>query len=103
MSSTGTQLPPLQEGNDLLLTKIANAIRHLTMDAVELAGSGHPGLPMGCAEIGYLFGEFLRFDPAATTPPRDRLILSAGHGSLWLYSCLHMAGFPFFDRGSQTV
>ncbi len=96
MSSTETPLPPLQEGNDLLLIKIANAIRHLTMDAVELAGSGHPGLPMGCAEIGaYLFGEFLRFDPTHPTwPLRDRLILSAGHGSLWLYSCLHMAGFP---------
>lgn len=66
------------------------------MDAVELAGAGHPGLPMGCAEIGaYLFGEFLHFDPAHPTwPLRDRLILSAGHGSLWLYSCLHMAGFP---------
>ncbi len=78
------------------LQKIANTIRHLTMDAVELAGSGHPGLPLGCAEIGaYLFGEFLRFDPSHPKwPLRDRLILSAGHGSLWLYSCLHMAGFP---------
>lgn len=48
-----------------MLQKIANTIRHLTMDAVELAGSGHPGMPMGCAELGaYLFGEFLRFDPA---------------------------------------
>ena len=66
------------------------------MDAVELAGSGHPGMPMGCAEIGaYLFGEFLRFDPAHPKwPHRDRLILSVGHGSLWLYSCLHLAGFP---------
>ena len=80
---------------EISLSKIANTIRHLTMDAVELAGSGHPGLPMGCAEIGaYLFGEFLRFDPAHPKwPLRDRLILSAGHGSLWLYSCLHMAGF----------
>lgn len=78
------------------LQKIANTIRHLTMDAVELAGSGHPGLPMGCAEIGaYLFGEFLQFDSSHPKwPLRDRLILSAGHGSLWLYSCLHMAGFP---------
>lgn len=79
-----------------MLQKIANTIRHLTMDAVELAGSGHPGMPMGCAELGaYLFGEFLRFDPAYPKwPHRDRLILSAGHGSLWLYSCLHLAGFP---------
>ena len=79
-----------------MLQKIAHTIRHLTMDAVELAGSGHPGMPMGCAELGaYLFGEFLRFDPAHPKwPYRDRLILSVGHGSLWLYSCLHLAGFP---------
>lgn len=78
-----------------MLQNIANTIRHLTMDAVELAGSGHPGMPMGCAELGaYLFGEFLRFDPAYPKwPYRDRLILSVGHGSLWLYSCLHLAGF----------
>lgn len=78
-----------------MLQKIANTIRHLTMDAVELAGSGHPGMPMGCAELGaYLFGEFLRFDPVYPKwPHRDRLILSVGHGSLWLYSCLHLAGF----------
>jgi transketolase len=79
-----------------MLQKIANTIRHLTMDAVERAGSGHPGMPMGCAELGaYLFGKFLRFDPSYPKwPHRDRLILSVGHGSLWLYSCLHLAGFP---------
>ncbi len=79
-----------------MLKRIANTIRHLTMDAVELAGSGHPGMPMGCAELGaYLFGEFLSFDPSYPKwPHRDRLILSVGHGSLWLYSCLHLAGFP---------
>ncbi len=78
-----------------MLQKIANTIRHLTMDAIELAGSGHPGMPMGCAEIGaYLFSEFLKFDPSYPKwPYRDRLILSAGHGSLWLYCCLHLAGF----------
>ncbi len=95
-----------------MLKKIANAIRHLTMDAVEMAGSGHPGMPMGCAELGaYLFGEFLNFDPAHPKwPLRDRLILSVGHGSLWLYSCLHLAGFPltlddlrnFRQIGSKT-
>ncbi len=60
------------------------------MDAVELAGSGHPGMPMGCAELGaYLFGEFLRFDPSYPKwPHRDRVILSVRHGSLWLYSLL---------------
>jgi transketolase len=79
-----------------MLQKIAHTIRHLTMDAVELAGAGHPGMPMGCAELGaYLFGEFLKFDPSYPKwAHRDRLILSVGHGSLWLYSCLHLAGFP---------
>jgi transketolase len=79
-----------------MLTKIANTIRSLTMDAVEQAGSGHPGLPMGCAELGaFLFAEFLRYNPLSPKwKNRDRLILSAGHGSLWLYSCLHLAGFP---------
>jgi transketolase len=95
-----------------ILQKIANTIRHLTMDAVERAGSGHPGLPMGCAEIGaYLFGAFLSFDPSHPKwPQRDRLILSAGHGSLWLYSCLHLSGFSisiediknFRQFGSKT-
>ena len=67
-----------------MLKEIANTIRSLTMDAVEQAGSGHPGLPMGCAELGaYLFGEFLRYNPSAPKwIKRDRLILSAGHGSL---------------------
>ncbi len=79
-----------------MLQKIAHTIRHLTMDAVQRAGSGHPGLPMGCAELGaYLYGEFLRYDPNHPTwKGRDRMILSAGHGSLLLYSCLHLAGFP---------
>ena len=78
-----------------MLKKIANTIRSLTMDAVERAGSGHPGLPMGCAELGaFLFAEFLRYKPLAPKwKHRDRLILSAGHGSLWLYTCLHLAGF----------
>lgn len=87
-----------------MLQKIANTLRHLTMDAVERAGSGHPGMPMGCAELGaYLFGEFLRFDPAHPKwPHRDRLILSVGHGSLWLYSCLHLAGFPLSLEDLQS-
>ncbi len=78
-----------------MLEKIATTIRSLTMDAVEHAGSGHPGLPMGCAELGaFLFAEFLLYNPASPKwRDRDRLILSAGHGSLWLYTCLHLAGF----------
>lgn len=78
-----------------LLEKLANTIRGLSMDAVQKADSGHPGLPMGCAELGaYLYGVLLRHNPK--DPHwfnRDRMILSAGHGSMWLYSCLHLAGF----------
>lgn len=95
-----------------MLKKIANAIRSLTMDAVENAGSGHPGLPMGCAELGaFLFAEFLRYNPSSPKwKERDRLVLSAGHGSLWLYTCLHLAGFDisiedlkqFRQFGSKT-
>jgi transketolase len=94
------------------LKTIANTIRSLTMDAVEKAGSGHPGLPMGCAELGaFLFAEFLRYIPSNPKwKNRDRLILSAGHGSLWLYTCLHLAGYPisiddlkqFRQFGSKT-
>ena len=77
------------------LSKIANTIRGLAMDAVEKANSGHPGLPMGCAEFGaYLYGVLLRHNPK--NPKwlgRDRFVLSAGHGSMLLYSCLHLAGF----------
>lgn len=75
--------------------KIANTIRVLAMDAVQKANSGHPGLPMGCAEIGaYLYGYALRHNPQHPKwLNRDRLVLSAGHGSMWLYSCLHLAGF----------
>jgi len=77
------------------LTKIANTIRGLAMDATQKADSGHPGLPMGCAELGaYLYGCALRHNPKNSSwMNRDRLVLSAGHGSLWLYSCLHLAGF----------
>jgi transketolase len=78
------------------LQKIATSIRVLSMDAVQKADSGHPGMPLGCAELGaYLYGFLLRHNPK--NPKwinRDRLILSAGHGSMWLYSCLHLAGFP---------
>ena len=75
--------------------KIANTIRVLSMDAVQKANSGHPGLPMGCAEIGaYLYGYALRHNPQHPRwLNRDRLVLSAGHGSMWLYSCLHLSGF----------
>lgn len=77
------------------LGRIANAIRTLSMDAVQKANSGHPGMPMGCAELGaFLYGVLLRHNPKNSKwLNRDRLVLSAGHGSMWLYSCLHLSGF----------
>src|SRR5262249_41077676 len=71
--------------------RMANATRALAMDAVEQAKSGHPGLPMGAADIAtVLFTRFLKFDPAAPDwPDRDRFVLSAGHGSMLLYAVLH--------------
>lgn len=78
-----------------LLQKSAHTIRQLSIEAIEKAKSGHPGLPMGCAELGaYLFACVLRYDPRDPQwLGRDRFILSAGHGSMLLYSCLHLAGF----------
>ncbi len=75
-------------------TRMANAIRGLAMDAVEKAKSGHPGLPMGAADIAtVLFTQFLKFDAAAPTwPDRDRFVLSAGHGSMLLYALLYLTG-----------
>ena len=77
------------------LGKIAGTIRGLSMEAVQKANSGHPGLPMGCAEFGaYLYGVLLRHNPKNSKwLNRDRFVLSAGHGSMLLYSCLHLAGF----------
>jgi len=75
--------------------RMANAIRALAMDAVEQAKSGHPGLPMGAADVAtVLFGRFLKFDPADPAwPDRDRFVLSAGHGSMLLYALLHLLGY----------
>jgi transketolase len=75
---------------------MANAIRALAMDAVEKAKSGHPGMPMGMADVAtVLFTRFLKFDAAAPDwPDRDRFVLSAGHGSMLLYALLHLAGYP---------
>lgn len=77
------------------LSKIANTVRQLSIEAVQKANSGHPGLPMGCAEIGaYLYGQFLHHNPKNPKwMNRDRFVLSAGHGSMWLYSLLHLSGF----------
>ena len=85
--------------NDDIRVKSINTIRFLAVDAVQKANSGHPGLPMGCAPIAFLlYSKFMKHNPA--NPKwinRDRFILSAGHGSMLLYSCLHLSGYnlPF--------
>ncbi len=75
--------------------ELANAIRFLAIDAVEKAKSGHPGMPMGMADVAtVLFSRFLKFDPADPSwPDRDRFVLSAGHGSMLLYALLHLTGY----------
>ena len=77
------------------LAPMANAIRALSMDAVQAANSGHPGMPMGMADVAtVLYSQFLKFDPAAPKwPDRDRFVLSAGHGSMLIYSLLHLTGY----------
>ncbi|MET0439954.1 MAG: transketolase [Devosia sp.] len=83
--------------------ELANAIRSLSMDAVEKANSGHPGLPMGCADIAtVLFTKVMKFDPADSHwADRDRFILSAGHGSMLLYSSLYLLGYK--DMGIEDI
>ncbi|HVY42784.1 MAG TPA: transketolase [Hyphomicrobiaceae bacterium] len=93
---------------------MANAIRALAMDAVEKAKSGHPGMPMGMADVAtVLFTRFLKFDASAPDwLDRDRFVLSAGHGSMLLYSLLYLTGYPgmtieelknFRQLGSRTA
>ena len=74
---------------------LANAIRALSMDAVEAANSGHPGMPMGMADVAtQLFAHHLKFDPTDPKwPDRDRFVLSAGHGSMLIYSLLYLTGY----------
>ena len=94
--------------------RMANAIRFLAMDAVEKANSGHPGMPMGMADVAtVLFSKYLKFDPTKPHwPDRDRFVLSAGHGSMLLYSLLYLTGYPdmsvddlkqFRQLGSKTA
>ncbi|MBN2394968.1 MAG: transketolase, partial [Candidatus Atribacteria bacterium] len=95
-----------------MIKEIAKIIRGLSVDAIEKANSGHPGLPLGCAEIGaVLFGEILNYDPSEPDwPNRDRFILSAGHGSMLLYALLYLSGYEitlddiqsFRQLGSKT-
>ncbi len=78
------------------IRNLANAIRFLALDAVQAAKSGHPGLPLGMADVAtVLFSHFLKFNPAEPHwPDRDRFVLSAGHGSMLLYALLHLTGYP---------
>jgi transketolase len=107
-------LPPLPPPVNPKLRRMANALRALAMDAVEQAKSGHPGMPMGMADIAaVLFTQFLRFDPLVPDwPDRDRFVLSNGHGSMLLYGLLHLLGYPdmtldelkhFRQLGSRTA
>ncbi|MCC6925777.1 transketolase [Novosphingobium sp.] len=84
------------------LAPMANAIRALSMDAVQAANSGHPGMPMGMADVAtVLYAEQLKFDPKAPKwPDRDRFVLSAGHGSMLIYSLLYLTGYeaPTIDN-----
>lgn len=95
-----------------ILSTVAHTVRVLAADAIEQAKSGHPGLPLGCAEIGTaIFAEVLRHDPSDPRwPNRDRFVLSAGHGSMLLYALLHLSGYDlpmeelkrFRQLGSRT-
>ncbi|HEV7136271.1 MAG TPA: transketolase, partial [Steroidobacteraceae bacterium] len=75
---------------------LANCIRALSMDAVQRANSGHPGMPMGMADIAQvLWCDFLKHNPGNPRwPDRDRFVLSNGHGSMLLYSLLYLTGYP---------
>ncbi len=81
--------------SDVSLKDMANAIRALSMDAIQKANSGHPGMPMGMADVAtVLWTKFLKFDAGAPWwADRDRFVLSAGHGSMLLYSLLYLTGF----------
>jgi transketolase len=99
-SSTAAAAPPERRehpvaGPAVTHASMANAIRVLAMDAVEQAKSGHPGMPMGMADVAtVLFSRFLKFDPADPAwPDRDRFVLSAGHGSMLIYALLYLTGY----------
>ena len=94
--------PPDRIGAELE-ADMANAVRALTMDAVQRANSGHPGMPMGMADVvTVLFNRFMRIDPANPEwPDRDRLVLSAGHGSMLQYAVHHLIGYA--DMGIEQL
>ncbi len=87
---------PNHKGTKIALKDIANTIRGLAMDGVGAANSGHPGLPLGMADVAtVLWSDFLKHNPKDTHwPDRDRFVLSGGHGSMLIYSLLHLYGYP---------
>ncbi|ADZ69419.1 transketolase [Polymorphum gilvum] len=93
MNKLATDFSPALEA------QMANAVRALSMDAVQMANSGHPGMPMGMADVAtVLFNRFMTVDPAqADWPDRDRFVLSAGHGSMLLYAIHHLLGYEDMD------
>ena len=95
-----TLSPPRADATPVSETRMADAIRVLAIEAVEKANSGHPGMPMGMADVAtVLFSRFLKFDASAPTwPDRDRFVLSAGHGSMLLYALLHLTGYKGVTR-----
>jgi len=112
--ATAVTAPALPQPRDKHLRRMADTIRVLAMDAVEAAKSGHPGMPMGMADVAtVLWTRYLKFDPAAPLwHDRDRFILSAGHGSMLLYALLHLTGYAdmtmaelrnFRQLGSRTA
>src|SRR5271156_3141314 len=113
MSSAAVAVPVSASVNPLH-KHMSNAVRALAMDAVERAKSGHPGMPMGMADVAtVLWSKFLRFDAENPSwPDRDRFILSAGHGSMLLYALGYLSGFKkmtieeiknFRQLGSHTA
>ncbi len=118
MLRTESSVEPAARGRDtgtnISQREMANAVRVLAMDAVQRANSGHPGMPMGMADVAtVLFSRFLKFDPSRPDwPDRDRFILSAGHGSMLQYALLYLSGYDeitleelknFRQLGSRTA
>src|SRR6202162_6073316 len=101
-SAVGPSLSPVAQDLDQLCV---NAIRTLSMDAVQTANSGHPGTPMAMAPVAYcLWQQFLRFDPQDPVwPNRDRFVLSIGHASTLLYSLLHLSGVRAVSKDYETL
>ncbi len=95
----------MSELNQEVLSKAATVARGLAIDAVHACQSGHLGLPLGCAEIGaVLYGHALVHAPQHPQwLNRDRFVLSAGHGSMFLYGWLHLSGYSVSDRGDQAL